>query len=217
MKIAIVAAEISPWAKAGGLADVIGAFPVALKKLGVEPVLILPGYRSLLRQLKPTTIAEVDEDHFGHGIESFSILQAEGHGGIPMYLIGHDGFFDREGVYGERGKAFFDNVMRYIFFGRAAAWVAANYVHPDVLHAHDWHAATATIMMRADEKIRAQVARCGFRFHGSQPGVSGDFRSGRLPAARHQLALLHRRRPGILRSRESDEGRDRDERCASAP
>lgn len=157
MKIAIVAAEISPWAKAGGLADVIGAFPVALKKLGVEPVLILPGYRSLLRELKTTTIAEVDEDHFGHGVESFSILQAEGHAGIPMYLIGHDGFFDRNGIYGERGKAYFDNVMRYIFFGRAAAWVAANYIHPDVLHAHDWHAATAAIMMRADEKIRAKM------------------------------------------------------------
>ena len=38
-----------------------------------------------------------------------------------MYLIGHDGFFDREGIYAERGKPFYDNVMRYIFFGRAAA------------------------------------------------------------------------------------------------
>ena len=157
MKIAIVAAEISPWAKAGGLADVIGAFPVALKKLGAEPVLILPGYRSLLRELKTTTIAEVAEDHFGHGIESFSILQAEGSADIPIYLIGHDGFFDREGIYGDRGKAFFDNVMRYIFFGRAAAWVAANYIRPDVLHAHDWHAATSAIMMRADESIRAKL------------------------------------------------------------
>src|SRR5208283_5262541 len=101
---AIVAAEISPWAKAGGLADVIGAFPVALKKLGADPVLILPGYRSILRQLKTTRVAEVAEDHFGHGVESFSILQADGPAGIPMYLIGHDGFFDREGIYAERGK-----------------------------------------------------------------------------------------------------------------
>ncbi len=157
MKIAIVAAEISPWAKAGGLADVIGAFPVALKKLGADPVLILPGYRSILRQLKTTTVAEIDENHFGHGVESFSILQAEGPAGIPMYLVGHDGFFDREGIYADRGKPFYDNVMRYIFFGRAAAAIAANYVHPDVLHAHDWHAAAATIMMKADEHISAKL------------------------------------------------------------
>ena len=156
MKIAIVAAEISPWAKAGGLADVIGAFPVALKKLGAER-LILPGYRSLLRQLKTTTIAEVAENHFGHGVESFSLLQAEGPAGIPMYLIGHDGFFNREGIYAERAKPYYDNVMRYIFFGRAAAAVAANYIRPDVLHAHDWHAATATIMMEADPDIRTKL------------------------------------------------------------
>jgi starch synthase len=157
MKIAIVAAEISPWAKEGGLGDVISALPVALKKIGAEPVLILPGYRSLLRQFKPTTIAEVAHTPFGHGVEAFSILQAEGPTGIPIYLIGHGGFFDREGIYSERGKVYFDNVMRYIFFGRAAASVAANYVHPDVLHAHDWHGATANIVMRADEKIRAKL------------------------------------------------------------
>ena len=157
MKIAIVAAEISPWAKAGGLGDVIGALPGALKTIGAEPILILPGYRSILRQFKTTTIAEVADHHFGHGTESFSVLQAETPAGIPMYLIGHDGFFDREGIYGERGKAYFDNVMRYIFFGRAAAYVAANYIHPDVLNAHDWHAATAAIIMRADEQIDAKL------------------------------------------------------------
>jgi starch synthase len=157
MKIAIVAAEISPWAKEGGLGDVISAFPVALKKLGAEPVLILPGYRSLLRQFKTTTIAEVADTQFGHGVEPFSILQAEGPARIPIYLIGHAGFFDREGIYSERGKVYFDNVMRYIFFGRAAASVAANYVHPDVVHAHDWHGAAATIVMRADEQLRTKL------------------------------------------------------------
>jgi starch synthase len=157
MKIAIVAAEISPWAKEGGLADVIGAFPVALKKIGADPVLILPGYRALLRELKTTIVAEVADTHFGHGTETFSILQAEGPAGIPMYLINHEGFFDREGIYSERGKVYYDNVMRYIFFGRAAAAVAANYIHPDVLHAHDWHAATAAIVMRADEQLHAKL------------------------------------------------------------
>jgi starch synthase len=157
MKIAIIAAEISPWAKEGGLGDVIGALPVALKKLGADPVLILPGYRALLRQFKTKTVAEVADTQFGHGTEAFSILQADGPAGIPLYLIDHRGFFDREGIYSERGKVYFDNVMRYIFFGRAAAQVAANYIHPDVVHAHDWHAASATVSMRADEKIHTAL------------------------------------------------------------
>ena len=157
MKIAIVAAEISPWAKAGGLGDVIGAYPDALKKIGAEPVLILPAYRSILRELKTTQVGTAEDHHFGHGTEAFSVLLTKTPSGIPIYLIGHDGFFDREGIYGERGKAYFDNVMRYIFFGRAAAAVAAKYIQPDVIHAHDWHAAAAAIVMRADEELGAKL------------------------------------------------------------
>lgn len=156
MKVAIVAAEISPWAKEGGLGDVIGALPRALKKIGAAPVLVLPGYRSLLQQFKTTTV-NVADIQFGHGTEPFSILRAEGPEGIPIYLVAHEGFFDRPGIYSERGKVYPDNLMRYIFFGRAAAAVCADHIRPDLLHAHDWHAAAATIVARADEKIHAKL------------------------------------------------------------
>jgi starch synthase len=153
MKIAIVAAEISPWAKEGGLGDVIAALPAALKKIGAEPVLILPAYRSLMRNFKTTVVAETADIQLGGGLETFSILRADGPAGIPLYLVEHSGFFDRDGIYGEHGKEYSDNLIRYIFFGRAAALMAANHVHPDVLHAHDWHAATTTIVARADERF----------------------------------------------------------------
>jgi starch synthase len=158
MKIAIVAAEISPWAKEGGLGDVIGSLPAALKKINAaEPVLILPGYRALLSHFKTKVIEENATTPLGHGTETFSILYADGPGGIPMYFVSHAGFFDREGIYGERGKVYPDNAKRYIFFGRAAAMVAANYVQPEVVHAHDWHAAVATIAMRADSEFREKL------------------------------------------------------------
>ena len=157
MKVAVVAAEISPWAKEGGLGDVIGALPLALKKIGAAPVIVLPGYRALLQQCKTTVVANVADTQFGYGIEAFTILRADGPEGIPIYLIAHEGFFDRPGIYSERGKVYPDNVMRYIFFGRAAAAVCADHIHPDVLHAHDWHAATAAIVARADEKIHAKL------------------------------------------------------------
>ena len=157
MKIAIVAAEISPWAKAGGLADVIGAFPVALKKLGADPVLILPGYRSILRQLKTTTIAEVAEDHFGHGVESFPSCKPKVPPAFRCIWSGTMAFLIARASTPSEANYIYDNVMRYIFFGRAAAAIAANYVHPDLLHAHDWHAAAATIMMKADDSVRAKM------------------------------------------------------------
>jgi starch synthase len=153
MKIAIVAAEISPWAKVGGLADVIGALPPALAAAGGQPVLIMPGYRRLLSQVAAKPVAEGLALQLGAASESFALMLADGPGGIPLYLVVHPRFFDRDGIYGENGKEYPDNVARYIFFGRAAARVAAEFVRPGVVHAHDWHAASTSIVMRADPAL----------------------------------------------------------------
>ena len=88
--------------------------------------------------------------------EPYRILRADGSGGVPIYLIEHAGLFDRDGIYGER-EAYPDNNRRYIFFGRAAT-SAAELIRPDVVHAHDWHAAPTTIAMRADGGLRARFA-----------------------------------------------------------
>lgn len=156
MRIAIVAAEIAPWAKAGGLADVIGALPRALKDAGADPVVILPGYRSLLEALRPTRVGPPLSVPFGTSQEPFSVLRAD-RGGVPIYLIDNPACFGREGVYGERGTPYPDNFRRYVIFGRAAALTAAELIHPDIVHAHDWHAAMAPIAMRADPALRERL------------------------------------------------------------
>jgi starch synthase len=154
MKIAIVAAEITPWAKVGGLADVIGALPAALKANGAEAAVILPGYRGLLEALKPAPVGERLAVAVGADTERFDLLRAEGQGGVPLYLVHHPQYFARPGVYGEQGKDYPDNLRRYVMFGRAAALAAARLIQPDVLHAHDWHAAVAPIVTRADPALR---------------------------------------------------------------
>ncbi len=154
MKIAIVAAEIAPWAKAGGLADVIGALPAALKQSGAEPAVIVPGYRGILDALKPARVAENLSVPVGGSSERFDLLRADTREGVPLYLVNHPGYFDRPGVYGERGADYPDNLHRYVTFGRAAALAAARFIRPDVLHAHDWHAAVAPIVARADPALR---------------------------------------------------------------
>src|ERR1700679_3548066 len=157
MKIAIVAAEIGPFAKAGGLADVIGALPQALVRQGAAASVIVPGYRPLIQKLTTTVAADGLSLAMGADREPFRVLRADGAGGVPIYLIDHPGFFDRDGIYGDRGGPYPDNNRRYIFFGRAAA-AAANLIRPDVLHAHDWHAAPATIALRAETAIRDSFA-----------------------------------------------------------
>jgi len=157
MNVAIVAAEIGPYAKAGGLADVIGALPQALARQDVTISVIVPGYRALMEKLTATVVAEELTIAMGATIEPFRILRADGADGVVIYLIDHPGFFDRDGIYGDRGEAYPDNNRRYVFFGRAAM-AAAALIRPDVIHTHDWHAATAAIVMRADPALRTRFA-----------------------------------------------------------
>jgi len=156
MRIAIVAAEITPWAKVGGLADVIGALPRALKEAGADPVVILPGYRAMLEALNPRPVGPPLSVPFGNSSERFIVMRADGNG-VPLFLIDCPALFGRDGVYGERGVDYPDNFRRYVTFGRAAALAAAELIHPDVLHAHDWHAAMAAIAMRADPALRERL------------------------------------------------------------
>ena len=155
MRIAIVAAEIGPHAKVGGLADVINALPPAFKSAGADPSIIVPGYKVLLDNLAVEPFAEDQTVTLGPSREHFRILRAEVASGVPLYLIDHPGFFGREKIYGDRNGDYPDNFRRFVFFGRAAATTAAM-LRPDILHAHDWHAAAAPIVVRADAALRSQ-------------------------------------------------------------
>lgn len=176
MKIAIVGAEIAPWAKVGGLADVIGALPAALRAAGAEVVVILPGYSTLLDALDPVPMPELLAVEVGGNREPFELMRAEGPGAVPIYLINHQHFFGRRGIYGE-GKDYPDNLLRYIMFGRAAAVAAARVIRPNVLHAHDWHAAVAPIVSRADPTLSEALSRTEMVFTMHNLAFQGIFDS----------------------------------------
>jgi len=159
VKIAIVAAEAAPHAKVGGLADVIGALPGALKAAGEEPSLIVPGYASIVDSVEAAPVVRDVPLRFGAAVERFSVLRAADPHGVPMYLIDHPGFFARPGIYGDNSHDYPDNIRRFVFFGRAAALAAAEIVAPDVVHAHDWHSAAVSIAMRADNALRPRFKR----------------------------------------------------------
>jgi starch synthase len=167
MKIALVAAEISPWAKAGGLADVISSLPAAFGRAGADPLVILPGYSAILESLPSRQVGPLMTAYLGADLQQFRVLQAEDPEGVPLYLIDHPGFFGRAGIYGEGGGDYRDNLRRFVFFGKAAATTAVEIVRPDVVHAHDWHASVAPIVLRADPRLRerSRNATVAFTIH----------------------------------------------------
>ena len=139
MKILMVSAEVAPFAKRGGLGDVAGSLPKALRALGHDVRVIMPAYEMIERGY-PNVQATDIKTHVPIRGEQLPIGLFEGNlpdSDVPVYFVAQQHLFNRPRVYG-----YDDDVYRFAFFSRAIIPVlgALNWV-PDIVHAHDWHAA----------------------------------------------------------------------------
>ncbi|MBX5450954.1 glycogen synthase GlgA [Thermogemmatispora sp.] len=136
LKILILAAEIVPFVKVGGLADVVGALPKALQALGHDVRLAMPRYRQVdPERFQLTPVLDritVDMNKFQATV---SVRRGTIGNDIPVYMIDAPRFFERENVYG-----YTDDGERFILFCRAAleAMRALDW-SPDIIHCNDWH------------------------------------------------------------------------------
>ena len=147
MRVAFVAAEAAPFAKAGGLADVVGALPKALSKLGVETAVFIPRYGSI--QGNMAKIASFSMD-FGGEKNEVSVFRAFlPKSEVPVFFLDFTPYFGRPGIYGEEGADYSDNLRRFAFFSKAAL-VATSALSwsPDIFHIHDWHTALLPLYKR---------------------------------------------------------------------
>lgn len=143
MKILFVAAEGVPFAKTGGLADVIGALPQELNKLGLEVRVILPKYGDISPQyLQKMRMIHRCAIHLGWRNQYCGVLKLE-HQGVVFYLIDNEAHFKRPGSYG-----FFDDGERFSFFNRAVLEALPYLDFPvDLIHCHDWHAGMIPVLL----------------------------------------------------------------------
>lgn len=146
MKILIVASEATPFCKTGGLADVIGALPAALKHLGHEVAVVVPGYRAVKF---PGAVREVYRNlHIslgkGYRVDLHEAIERD----VPFYFVDCPELFDRDGLYGSGGVDFPDNPIRFAVFSMAALNVARHLFRPQILHGHDWQAALLPVYIR---------------------------------------------------------------------
>jgi starch synthase len=144
MRILMVASEALPFAKTGGLADVLGALPQALAALGHEVDVLMPRYRGVDAGA-PLTHLDV-----ALGAERVTVpFLAETTGGVRMLFLDRPELFDRDYLYGAGGHDYADNALRFGFLAAAAAeWVHAGGVAYDVVHAHDWQAGLVPVLLR---------------------------------------------------------------------
>jgi len=130
MRILHVAAELFPYVKVGGLADVMGALPAAQRALGADARVLLPGFPALLRGIPDLQPAGRLDDLMGLGPARF--LRGRTDGAVPIYLLDCPALFERPGgPYDDWG----DSYRKFGALDGDGGW------RPDVVQAHDWQAA----------------------------------------------------------------------------
>lgn len=144
MKILFVAAECAPFAKVGGLADVIGSLPKALAKLGHEVKVVIPKYKKIDNQLYH--LEQIRESELtipwptpALQKNAFILQGTLPHSSVSIYFIWNDHNFGRDEIYQINGQDFPDNAERFAFFCQAALALCKELDwQPDVIHCHDW-------------------------------------------------------------------------------
>lgn len=199
LRVLHAAAEIFPLVKTGGLADVVGALPPALAAAGADVRLLLPGMPAILDAVaRPRKIAE-----FGPAFGAARVVLRLGRfkggakgvadsEGVPAYIIDAPWLYAREGgpYQGPDGKPWDDNLQRFALLGWVAAQVAAGGLdpawQPDILHAHDWHAALGCSYLHANP---GAAARSVFTVHNL--AYQGLFPQGDFPLLGLPQRLMH--------------------------
>ncbi|AEE16934.1 glycogen synthase GlgA [Treponema brennaborense] len=155
MKILMVSAEAVPFAKTGGLADAVSALAIVLHKLGHDVRIVMPRYykidRSKLTQLPGPMGVSAGYTEAWTAVYSAVMPGTEN---LPVYFIDHEQSFGRDGVYGTPSESdFHDNPYRFSILCHGAFQLCRKLDwYPDVVHAHDWSAALAPVLLKFAER-----------------------------------------------------------------
>jgi starch synthase len=156
MKVLFATPEIAPWVKTGGLGDVAGALPQALRRTGCDVRMLVPRYPAL-RAAFPDARHLVHLPWLGGQLPAADLFAAESADGLPFLLIDCPALYDRQGnpYLGPEGHDWLDNHLRFGLLSRIAARLAAAATpldwRPDILHCHDWQTGLAPYYLRFHE------------------------------------------------------------------
>jgi len=165
MRVAFVAAECEPWAKTGGLADVVDALARALGQVGGSSLhafvdVFLPLYRGITPpDGSPRRALRVPDPSVPGGVTELSIVDVAADG-YRLRLVDHPAAFDRAGYYGDADGDYPDNAWRFGLLCRAALeQLRSEDVPPDVIHLHDWHSVPAQLFRDGPYRTDPSIGR----------------------------------------------------------
>jgi starch synthase len=178
----MIASEVAPWAKTGGLADVTGALPVALDRLGHRVTLVMPRYRGSDPVGETVSTRAIRLGTAVHEV-AFHVLSLSARRRLVMVDVPR--LFHREGYYGEGGRDFDDNAERFGLLAVAALEFAeyeANETSWDIVHAHDWQAGLAPTWLKIDAARFPRLRSAGTLFTIHNLAYQGLFPREVVPA-----------------------------------
>lgn len=177
MRVAVISAEAVPYSKTGGLGDVAGALPKALKQIGVDSLLITPCYwQTKGEYLWETAIGDLWVDWRGQHVQAKAFYSEAN--GSPTFLIDYPPLFHRDSMYG-----YSEDYERFAFFNHAAiALLQRIGTAPDIVHLNDWHCGFAAVELAAKRRHDPywRNTRTVFSIHNM--AYQGGFGLGELPA-----------------------------------
>ena len=183
----MVSSEAAPYAKTGGLADVVGAVPAALQELGDEVAVVLPRYASI--DLKAARRVW-DNLRIHLGLASFDVTIYQAAAPYPVYLIDCPPLFDRKALYGEGGQDYPDNHIRFALFSKTALAVARHLFRTDIFHCHDWQAGLVPAYLRSTFAGDPTFMGCRTVFTIHNLGYQGLFPLTAMPEVSIDATLL---------------------------
>lgn len=159
LKVAFAASECTPIAKVGGLGDVIGSLPKALKELGIDVRVFIPKYKTI----------DLEKYHFRLVAKEIKVKENFINlyqGFLPgskvvLYLLENEKYFGEDGIYSGRGAfvSSFGEIQRFLFFSKAVLETLKNLDwKPDIIHCHDWHTAILPVLLQTtDYKLQTKT------------------------------------------------------------
>jgi starch synthase len=193
-----VTAEVTPFARTGGLGDVTGALPKVLAQLGHDVRIVMPLYQtvrdgafSLTELLTDLPVPLVIGRRTARVWQGYLPELAASSPQVPVYFIEQDDYFARPGLYGDASGDYPDNALRFVFFCRAALALTERLGwFPHIFHCHDWHTGLIPAYLRFLPGLPAPVSAAATVFTIHNFAYQGIFPSWAFPLTGLPLSLF---------------------------